>query len=66
MKQFLLVCNDDGIEALQRVFNNLSIQFIEISGMKVEGRDYQVLVSSNTLSQDVPEIEPGTECNVPE
>ncbi len=44
MKQFVLVCDDKGMEAISRVCNG-TVQFLEIQGMNVQDRPLMILTT---------------------
>lgn len=51
MKQFVLVCDEKGMEAISRVCNG-TVQFLEVQGMDINDRPLRVLTTPK-----VPEIE---------
>lgn len=61
-KQFLLICDENGMKVLQALaFPNL-IQFLEVQGMKLNGEDkYNLLVTpivapfSQTIAEPTPQ-----------
>ncbi len=63
MKQYLLAINESQIEKIAAFFGLMEMDFLEIQGMDVAGKQYQILVtpSSEELTA-VPELEEGTEC----
>lgn len=44
MKQFVLVCDEKGMEAISRVCNG-TVQFLEIQGMNVQDRPVMILTT---------------------
>ncbi len=44
MKQYLMLCDETGMEKLVAVFRE-SIQFVEVQGMATENQSYNVLVT---------------------
>lgn len=56
MKQFVLVCSEEGVAILNSVLTNV-IQFVEVTGMGVPGHEHlQVLVSPVAPSQQETEV----------
>jgi len=46
MKQYLLLCDEAGIDALKAVFRPESVQFLEVQGMGVAaGNQFNILVT---------------------
>ena len=44
MRQFLMVCDENGMSAIQRVSGGVC-QFLEVQAMPMEGGKHQVLVT---------------------
>ncbi len=56
MKQFVLVCSEEGLRILNNVFTN-TIQFVEVTGMGVPGHEHlQLLVSPVAPNQQETEV----------
>lgn len=63
MKQYLLAINESQIQKVAGFFGLMEIDFLEIQGMDVAGKQYQILVTpSSDELVSVPELEEGTEC----
>lgn len=45
MKQYLLMCDENGYEQLKSLFKPESIQFLEVQGMNMQGGNVNVLVT---------------------
>ncbi len=56
MKQYLMLCDETGMEKLVGVFRE-SIQFVEVQGMATENQSYNVLVTPviPPVSADTPD-----------
>jgi hypothetical protein len=60
MKQLILVINEDSVSKLLGFFNSLGIELLEIQGMDIDGKDYQILVTPTPTKHSVEELEIGT------
>lgn len=49
MKQFLMVCDEEGLTAISRVCGSV-VKFIEVSGMQTPEGKFNVLVTPNFQS----------------
>lgn len=60
MKQYLMLCDEAGINSLKAVFRPESVQFIEVQGMGVDaGKQFNILVTPVLPPVNpMPEVQP--------
>ncbi len=45
MKQYLMMCNESGMQVMQFLFKEQGVQFLEIQGMAMAGNNVNILVT---------------------
>ena len=62
MKQYLMICDDRGIQQLRAMFNPECVQFLEVNGMPLGNNNaYNLLVTPI-----LPPVNPARPCAEPE
>ncbi len=59
MKQYLMLCDDSGMELFKKLFSTTTIQFLEVQGMSIQG-------NPNVNIMVTPVVPPITPMQVPQ
>ena len=57
-KQFLMLCDDAGMESLKSVFKENTVQFLEVQGMNLNGENKLNLLVTPVLAPVPPAFMP--------
>ncbi len=61
-RQYIMICTEEGLEILGKVFKTEAIQFLEVQGMNLNGQNnYNLLVTPV-----IPPLNPATIAPIPE
>lgn len=64
MKQYLMLCDEEGRKSLEALFRREAVQFLEVQGMGMGGQPYNLMVTP--IMPPVPQAEVHTSATVPE
>lgn len=60
----MLVITEDKLMKFQPFYEALGIEFLELQGMDIEGKNYQILITPTYTQNAVQELEKGSLANI--